>query len=148
MKTILYFSIIILIVGCKQQEQEKSVGEVQTQIKEVKKVKDTILKNFAYEDVARYAMASVMQQPSNIIKATKNNGLYYVSYIRKSDKQTFEYKVKFNDKKIIWGDIGGRWRDSKYDDELISFAENDNKLNIILTYSDGSEDIQEYKKGE
>jgi hypothetical protein len=107
------------------------------------------LKNFTYEDITRYAIATIMQQPISIIKAFKKGDLYYVSYVRKSDSQKFEYKVKINGNQIVWAGIekGQRWRDSEYD-EKISFAEKEDKLNIITTYSDGSEGIEEFKKGD
>lgn len=142
MRSIIPFLAILLIVSCKQKEQKES-----TQIPEITKIEKVVLKNFTYEDVARYTMASVMGQAPKIIKAIKNDDLYYISYTRKSDKQKFEYKIKFDDDKILWANIDGRWRDSKYD-EKISFTENGDKLNIIQTFSDGSEDVQEYQKGE
>lgn len=147
MKSIIQFLVILLFVSCKQQEQNETVLEGQTQVQEINKVEENILKNFTYEDIARYTIASVMGQSPKIIKATKNDDLYYVSYTRQSDKQKFEYKIKFDDNKIVWANIDGRWRDSEYDEKL-SFVENDNKLSIIQTYSDGSEDIQEFKKGD
>lgn len=112
-------------------------------------IEESILKNFTYEDVARYAMATVMGQPSNIIKAFKKEDLYYVSYVRKSDSQKFDYKVKFIGNQILWAGIenGQRWRDSEYD-EKISFSEKEGKLIIITTYGDGSEGIEEFKKGD
>jgi hypothetical protein len=147
MKSIIPFLVFFLIVSCKQNEQKEIVAEEQNPIQEINKVKENILKIFTYEDVARYTMASVMGQSPKIIKAIKNNELYYVSYIRKSDMQKFEYKIKFDGNQILWANLDGRWRNSQYDEKL-SFVENDDKLNIIQTYSDGSEDIQEYKKGE
>lgn len=116
---------------------------------ETNDIEENILKNFSYEDVARYTIASVMGQPSSIIKAFKKDELYYVSYVIKSDSQKFDYKVKINGNQIVWAGIekGQRWRDSEYD-EKISFAEKENKLNIITTYSDGSEGIEEFKQGD
>ena len=151
MKLIITFLIAIMFTNCKQREQNNEI--VQEQIQETKieaetvKIEENILKNFTYEDVSRYTMASVMGQPTKIIKATKNKDLYFVSYIRKSDKQKFEYKVKFEGNDILWANIDGRWRNSEYD-EKISFEENDEKLKIITTFSDASQDIQEYKKGD
>lgn len=151
MKLIITFLIAIMFTNCKQSEQNNEI--VQEQIQETKieaetvKIEENILKNFTYEDVSRYTMASVMGQPTKIIKATKNKDLYFVSYIRKSDKQKFEYKVKFEGNDILWANIDGRWRNSEYD-EKISFEENDEKLKIITTFSDASQDIQEYKKGD
>lgn len=151
MKLIITFFIVIMFTNCKQSEQNNEI--VQEQIQETKneveavKVEENILKNFTYEDVARYTMASLMGQPTKIVKATKNKDLYFVSYIRKSDKQKFEYKVKFDGNVILWASIDGRWRNSEYD-EKISFEENNEKLKIITTFSDASQDIQEYKKGD
>lgn len=147
MKSIISFLVFLLIISCKQSEQKLAVIEEQIQTQEISKVEETILKIFTYEDIARYTMAAIMDQSPKIIKATKNNDLYYVSYIRKSDNQKFKYKIKFNDNEILWANIDGRWRNSKYD-EKISFAEKDNQINIIQTFSDGSEYIKEYKKGE
>ncbi len=113
---------------------------------EIIEVEENLLKNFTYEDVARYAMATSMQEPVGIVKSKKRKDYYYVTYVRPSDSQKFEYKVKFEGNRIIWGDLNGRWQDTEYD-EKISFAEKDDKLNIITTYSDGSEGIEEFKKG-
>jgi|JI10StandDraft_1071094.scaffolds.fasta_scaffold1021549_1 hypothetical protein len=151
MKLIITFLIAILFTSCKQNEQNNEI--VQDKIPkteaevETLKAEEKTLKIFTYEDIARYSIASVMGQPTKIIKATKNKDLYFVSYIRKSDKQKFEYKIKFEENKILWASIDGRWRNSEYD-EKISFEENGEKLKIITTFSDMSQDIQEYKKGE
>lgn len=126
-------------------ESTKSDSSLSQEEKDVVDINS--LKNFSYEDVARYTIASVMGQPSSIIKATKKNDYYYVFYIRKSDSQKFDYKVKFIGNRIIWASLDGRWRDSEYD-EKISFTEKENKLNIINSYSDGSEGIEEFKKGD
>ena len=150
MKLINTFLIVIMFTNCKQSEQNNEIVQEQIQVTknevEPVKIEENILKNFTYEDVARYTMASVMGQPTKIIKATKNKELYFVSYVRKSDNQKFEYKVKFDGNDILWANIDGRWRNSEYD-EKISFEENNDKLKIIITFSDSSQDIQEYKKG-
>ncbi|MCV9930828.1 hypothetical protein OIU80_00905 [Flavobacterium sp. LS1R47] len=147
MKSIISFLIFLLIISCKQSEQKEAITEEQNQTQEISKVEENIPKTFTYEDIARYTMAAIMDQSPKIIKATKTNDLYYVSYTRKSDNQKYEYKIKFNGNKILWANIDGRWRNSQYD-EKISFIENDDKLNIIQIYDDGSEYIKEYKKGE
>jgi hypothetical protein len=150
-KLIITFLIAILFTSCKQNEQSneimhEKIKETDTVV-EIVKIEENILKNFTYEDIARYTMASVMGKPTKIIKATKNKDLYFVSYIKKSDKQKLEYKVKFEGNKILWANIDGRLRNLEYD-EKISFEENGEKLKIITTFSDMSQDIQEYKKGE
>ncbi len=151
LKLIITFFIVILFASCKQSEQNNEILHVQTQEakneSEARKVKENILKNFTFEDVARYTIASVMGQSAKIIKVTKNKDFYFVSYIRKSDKQKFGYKVKFDGNLILWASIDGRWRNSKYD-ERISYEEENNKLKIITIFSDGSEDIKIFGKGE
>ncbi|MFE3846614.1 hypothetical protein ACFX5D_01360 [Flavobacterium sp. LB3P45] len=105
-------------------------------------IKGNTLKNFTYEDVARYAMATSMQEPVGIVKSQKKDNYFYVAYVRPSDSQKFEFKVKFEGNRIIWGDLNGRWQDTEYD-EKISFEEIGNKINII-----GVGDTVEFKKGD
>lgn len=151
MKLIITLLVVIIFTSCKQNEQNNEILQEKNQATETEvetaKVEENILNNFSYEDVARYAIASVMGEPTKIIKAIKNKDLYFVSYIRKSDKKKFEYKIKFEGNKILWANIDGRWRNSEYD-EKISFEEDAEKLKIITTFSDMSQDVQEYKKGE
>jgi hypothetical protein len=152
--------MIVLIKNCSDKSSDtnsdftNTISEVAVDTtailsdtpKEIIEVAENLLKNFTYEDVARYAMATSMQEPVGIVKSKKRKDYYYVTYVRPSDSQKFEYKVKFEGNRIIWGDLNGRWQDTEYD-EKISFAEKDDKLNIITTYSDGSEGIEEFKKG-
>ena len=42
MKSIIPFLIILLIVGCKQNEQKETVADEQTQVQEIKKVEENI----------------------------------------------------------------------------------------------------------
>ena len=147
MKLAAYSLLIIFIISCNKKEQNLNNIEIETPINEIKKVENTTLKNFTYEDIARYTMASIMGQSSKIIKVRKKDELYLVSYVRKSDHQKFDYKIKFDSNKILWANYDGRWRNSKYD-EKITFVEKDNKIIIIQTFDDNSKDIQEYKKEE
>ncbi|WP_456314621.1 hypothetical protein [Pseudomonas shirazensis] len=139
--------ILFFVFSCQNNEKKEVIIEQQTENQLLNKYKKYSLKTFTYEDVSRYTMASIMGQSPKIITAIKNNNLYFVSYIRKSDNKKFEYKIKFDGNKIIWANIDGRWRDSKYD-EKISFRENNQILYINQSFEDGSEDIQEYKKRE
>ncbi|KQO33912.1 hypothetical protein ASF10_17885 [Flavobacterium sp. Leaf82] len=145
MKLIISFLILILTLGCKQNEKKEII--IEDQIKKVNKMEEITLKVFTYKDIARYTMASIMGQQPKIISALKKDNLYYVSYFRKSDRKKFEYKIIFDGNKILWSNIDGRWRDSQYDEKII-FIEKNNTLSIIQTFSDGSEDIKEYKKGQ
>lgn len=142
----LCFLFIILIIGCKQDEQKEILVERDNYVQEIK-VKENVLKNFTYSDISRYAITSIMGQPAKTIKVSKADDLYFVSYVRKSDKQKFDYKIKFEENKILWANSDGRWRDSEYD-EKITFEENDMTLKIIQTFSDNSQDIHEFKKGD
>jgi broad specificity polyphosphatase/5'/3'-nucleotidase SurE len=147
MKLAAYSLLLILIISCNSKEQNQNNIEIETPFSEIKKVEKTTLKNFTYEDLAKYTMASIMGQPLKIIKVKKRDELYLVSYIRKSDHQRFDYKIKFDGNKILWANYDGRWRDSKYD-EKITFVEKDNKVSIIQTFDDDSQDIKEFKKGD
>lgn len=147
MKRILYLSAIAIAISCNTEQPKQVSSDLQTAILETDKPEKVDLTNFSEEDVARYTIASIMEQPSKRIKVRVENELYYVSYVRKSDSKKFDYKIKINGNTIVWANIGGRWRDSEYDERL-SFEESDNKLKIIQTFSDGSVDSKEYKKGE
>lgn len=147
MKQIILFIIVIFMINCNQKKKDIQPSEQALPKIEIETSDHTVLKDFSYEDIARYTMSSVMGQPSKIIKVIKNEDLYYVSYIRKSDNQKFSYKIKFDGNKILWANIDGRWRNSEYD-EKISFVEKNNKVSIIQTFSDNSTDIREYKKGD
>lgn len=135
------------MINCNQKKEQHEAPEQSLPIPVVRTTNDIVLENFSYEDIARYTMSDVMGQPAKTIKVTKSKDLYYVSYIRKSDSQKFSYKIKFDGNKILWANIDGRWRNSEYD-EKISFTEKNNKGSIIQTFSDNSEDIKEYKKGD
>lgn len=148
-KFILHLIVITSFTSCGNSTttNEQVSSEQQTPIVKAEKPQKDTLTDFSNEDVARFAISSIMGQPSKTIKVKNENGLYVVSYIRKSDSKKFDYKIKIDEEAIVWANLDGRWRDSEYD-ERISFEESDNKLKIIQTFSDGSVDIKEYKKGE
>ncbi|MCY1533882.1 hypothetical protein D9M68_692330 [compost metagenome] len=147
MKITLSLIIAVLLTSCGNSSNEKISSEQQTPIGETEiKQKGTLI-NFSNEDVARFAISSIIGQPSKTIKVKTENGLYIVSYIRNSDSKKFDYKIKIDEEKILWANLDGRWRDTEYD-EKISFEENDQTIKIIQTFSDNSVDIKEFKKGE
>ena len=152
MKSINIFLLSIIVAsltncGNSSTTTEQVSTDNQTTIAETDKTEKAELKNFSKEDVARFAISSIMGQPSKKIKVRLENGLYYVSYVRKSDSKKFDYNIKINGSTIVWANIDGRWRDGEYD-ERISFEETDNKLKITQTFSDGSGDTKEFNKGE
>lgn len=106
---------------------------------------DGTLNNFDHQHVAKFAIATIMNQDENIISVSDGKDIYLVSYTRKTDSQNFKYKVRFDGKRIIWGNVDGRWRDGEYD-EKVSFREDGNKLIIVQTFSDGSETLNEFSK--
>lgn len=103
--------------------------------------------NFSNEDIARFAISSIMGTPSKKIKVRYENGIYYLSYIRKSDSTKWENRIKIEGKEIFWATLEGRWRISK-EDEKISFEEIGSKLKITQVFSDGGVVIKEFKKGD
>lgn len=147
-KIILLSVIIVSLTNCGDSTMTEQVSSnKQKSVEEANKPIKPDLTNFSKEDVARYAIATIMQKPSKSMKVRIDNDLYYVSYIRKSDNQKFNCKIKFIGNTIIWATIDGRWRDT-IDDERISFEEIDKKLKITQTFSDGSFESKEYKVGE
>ena len=142
MKHIFTLCTFFVLIGCnKKQEQIKDTIEQERPIIKRKE----LLKNFSYEDIAKYTISTVMGQSPKIMSVNEQNDLYIVSYIRKSDKQKFTYKVKFESDTAIWANIDGRWRDSS-EDETIKFEEIGEKLKIKTFYSDGSSEIEEFSK--
>ncbi|MFB9079646.1 hypothetical protein ACFFLS_07140 [Flavobacterium procerum] len=146
MKLPLYFPILFMILSFSQKEQNETNLAIEIHVSKIEE-QQIVLRNFTYEDIARYTMATIMGQPSKTIKVRKKDNLYFVSYIRKSDNQKFDYKIKFSGNKIMWANFDGRWRNSKYD-EKITFEEKGDKIRIIQTFDDNSTDIQVFKKGD
>lgn len=146
MKSIKNFLLLIVFASLTSCGDSSTTTEQQKSIIETRNG-EVELKNFTKEDVARFAISTVMGQPSKNIKVRLENELYYVSYVRNSDSQKFNYKIKIDGKTIVWANVDGRWRDGQYD-EKISFEEADNKIKITQIFSDGSGDSKEFKKGE
>lgn len=145
-----YFALLIIfLISCNQRNEPKEVAQKQIVINAPQKDKTpdkpSWTKNFSYKRIAKYAMGSIMGQPPAIINVTKKNDMYYVSYVRESDSQKFDYKIKFEGNKIIWANSDGRWRIHPLD-EKISFVEDDTQIKIIQTYSDGSQSVDEFDK--
>ncbi|OXE99574.1 hypothetical protein BC749_11030 [Flavobacterium araucananum] len=60
------FFLLLLSLSCRQNEEQTL-----NQIQERNKVDESILKIFTFEDVARYTMASIMEQQPKIALFTK-----------------------------------------------------------------------------
>ena len=149
MKYITLLAIVASLTSCGNSTttKEQISSEQKTPIIETEKPQKGVLTNFSKEDVARFAISSIMGRPSKSIKVKTENGLYILSYIREFDSQKFEYKIKIDEENIVWANLDGRWRDKEYD-EKISFEENNQTLKIKQIYSDNSVGIEEFKKGE
>lgn len=144
---IVYFILSKVGESGKVNKDDDITKEYQEYLKQDKIGKEVALSSFSKEDVARFAISSIMIQPSKNISVKVEDKVYYTSYIRKSDSKKFDYKIKFENDLIVWGNIDGRWRDDARD-ERIYFKEEENKIVITQWFSDGSRDVKEYKKGE
>lgn len=136
MKTDKIFKIIalsILIIGCGQKSNDENVDSMQLKLNE----------KVAEIEIAKFAIAAIMNQKPEIIDTKEDDGLYYVSYKRPNDGKKFEYKIKIIGKNIVWGNFDGRWRDTAYD-EKISFEITYEKLTIVQTFNDGSTNKKDF----
>lgn len=146
-KITLNLIFVVLLTSCGNSSNKKVSSIEQTpSVENEIKPKDT-LTDFSKEDIARFAISSIMGQPSKTIKVKEENGLYILSYIRKSDSKKFDYKIKIDEDKILWANLDGRWRDTEHD-EKINFEENAQTIKITQTFSDNSVDVKEFKKDE
>lgn len=142
MKKLLFFisifvTFIFALNSCKKTNHENKSNKQST----VRSTEKQYV--FTHEDIARFAISAIMGRSPKTMECKKKNNVYYVSYIRPSDSQKFEYRIKFNGNKIYWASLEGRWRDSL--DENISFIQNGNNIKIIQSFSDGSFINEEYK---
>jgi hypothetical protein len=140
--------MLSVFVNCKKPDSNNNIQENSDSINsENIKVEENLLVKFKYEDVARYAISTIMDQPVKNIDVRKSGEIYYVSYKRKSDSQKFDFKVIFSDNNIVWGNLDGRWRTDKFDEKL-TFYENSDTLSILQKYSDGSKDFKQFILGD
>ena len=141
MKYIMTIFIYLLLTSCFQQNQPKqniySTEELFGNQAELQK--------FTYEGVAIDTISIIMNQPVKSISSHRDKDIYVVTYNRKSDGQEFVYKVMFNSNIVTWATIDGRWRNTKYD-EQIKYEETGNVLKMNIVYSDGSQQTVEFKK--
>lgn len=100
---------------------------------------------YSRSDIAKYAISAIMNQPADKMKVTQKTSLYFVSYTRANDLQTFSYKVRFDGGRIHWGTADGRWRD-KLVDEKLTYSLNGQQVVINILYSDGTAEGKLYKK--
>ncbi len=151
MKTIKILTIIVLsmfIVGCGQDKKEKKSSSTQTDIHQfVQKEGQNmeIESNFTKSEIAKFAIASIMDQKPEIINVNQKEGMFYVAYKGPDDGKKQEYKTRINGNRVVWGTVPGRWRTTKKD-EKITFKEDGNKLSIIQTLADGTNTVKEFSK--
>ncbi|WP_400263077.1 hypothetical protein ACFX5U_08415 [Sphingobacterium sp. SG20118] len=98
---------------------------------------------YSFEEISKFAISSLMfQDPKNMTVVTDGNN-FIVSYIK--DSKPYSYKIKFNKNQIMWGNADGRWRDNDLDEKLY-YKEAEDRIEIIMKYSDGSNETKEYHK--
>lgn len=147
MKKIAILAMSILLMNC--ENKSKNLMKVESKTIESEKIKETRgqLKEFTNEELAKFTISSIMGQTPKIMKSEKRNDFYHVSYIRPSDSQKFEYKIKFDGDRIYWATIDGRWRNDSLDEKII-FIEEGKNLKIIQIFSDSSSSTDTYTKSD
>lgn len=140
----------IILNGCADNKTATKLQPIEDKVEipapTKLKEKEAPKKNFSEAEIAKYAIAAIMGRPPETMKVIDKYRTYHVSYIRKSDKKKFHYKVEIEgDDKIIWAMDKGRWRTGVYDD-VINFYEKGNTLTIVQKFSDGSKSVKEFTK--
>ena len=137
---LLFFAIAI--ISCRESGETKNTpNEV---IEVVKENPEKIFDNSKKEmQIARFAIASIMNQKKEIIVVKQENNIYLASYNEPDEGKLYEYKIKINGNQIAWGNANGRWRDSNFD-EIITFEEDGDKITIRQSFDDGSAVEKEY----
>ena len=131
-----------LLIGCDRSRKEplnQPMGKTYT-IEATDKIQTTN-KNFNAPDdfVCKAIISKVMGRPINIIKINQQlDGIYYLSYIRKSDRTEWRFKCRIEGRKGVWGTAKGRWREGPYDGTILLRTEG-SKLFVKEKFSDGSE---------
>ena len=105
---ILSFSFLILFsFSCndssKSIEEDSSKGEPSSKQTTISEKVELI--NFSNEDIARFAISSIMGTPSKKTTVRYENGIYYLSYIRKSDSTKWENRIKIEGREIFWATL-------------------------------------------
>ncbi len=147
MKRLLFLVLSISLIGC--ENKSKNILKVESQTIENENIKETKgqLKEFTNEELAKFTISSIMGQSPKIMKAEKADDIYYISYIRPSDSQKFESRIKFDGDRIYWATIDGRWRNDTLD-EKITFIEENKSIKIIQIFSDSSSSTDTYSKSD
>ena len=142
MKTYLALSFLLLL-SCTSNSDDTKVNQL-NQTTEIRKSEEfKVSSKYSFEEISKFAISSLMfQDPQNITVVANGNNLI-VSYIK--DSKTYSYKIKFNQNQIMWGNADGRWRDDDLDEKLY-YKEVDDKIEIIIKFSDGSNDTKQYHK--
>lgn len=132
--------LLIIFISCSTSNQNDKKINKQNINLEGEKHEEIIYdfedpKNFTFEDIAKYTIASIVFQSESKINVRKKGEIFYLDYTKDGKKNTF--KVKFEKNRILWGNNDGRWRDNPLD-EKIFFEETGKNLIIRQIWSDGS----------
>lgn len=151
-QTLNYMKAILLLatylfISCSSDSHDNKVNE-QDQIVEFKEEVQPSIEfinpqEYSFEDISKYAISSLMSQdPINMNVYTEGEN-FIISYIK--DSKLYSYKIKFDQNQIMWGNLDGRWRDHELDEKLF-YKEVDDKLQITMQFSDGTNSTKEYHK--
>ena len=149
MKIIHFFALILLLIGCGQKNSTENTETNTTEIEQTETLESEIISEpkFSGNEIAKFTIVTIMDQKPQIINVKEKEGIYIVSYKQPEDGKKYEYKIKINGNRIVWGNADGRWRDTSYDEKL-TYRENNDKLIIIQTFSDGSKSEKEFSEVE
>ncbi len=143
--------IALLIVGCGQDKKEEKESSMQAESAQAKQKREIIVgdfkSNFSKEEIAKFTIASVMNQKPESLSVEERGGIIYVASKDPKDGKTIEYKIRINGNRINWGNVPGRWRTTKKD-EKISFEENGGEITIVQTFQDGSQTSKTFNRQE
>jgi len=90
--------------------------------------------------ICRAAIAAIMARDPAMIRADVATGGYVSLHYRSpSHDSRWSYKCKIEGNRVLWGKLGGRWRDH-FDDAVVTFHRGSNPTDIVIRqqYSDGS----------
>ena len=126
---------------CYQQSAEKMLvpAPKRARQEDVSKLPvNPIGSSVSQEQICKDAIAAIMGQSPTIISITKTeSGVVYLNYVRQNDGSRWSYRCKLEGDRVIWASETGRWRTDGYDDK-ITHRINDNSVEIIQRFSDGS----------
>lgn len=87
------------------------------------------------------------RSPATMKTTKKDQGVVHFYYTRKNDGTKWSYRCKLDGARIIWASDTGRWRNDPRD-EVISYRINNDVLEIIQSFSDGTTLNERFKRSQ